>query len=277
MVAPHIQEKTSDPAVVVTDEKGRHVISLISGHLGGANALARDVADITGGRPVITTATDVNDLPAIDMLARKHGLAIENPGAIKHVNMAILDGTPVELHDPHGFLGNPPMESDVIQWRLKRDCRSFGGATAGVCIDDRREEVPDSILLLRPPTLAAGIGCNRGTGVEEIRGLLDTVLTDYGLARESLKTIASVDIKQDEAGLIRLAGALKLPLTFYTRKELRRVETIETPSAMVEKHLGVKSVCEAAAILATDGGRLIVTKKTTKNVTVAIARVVSLS
>ena len=273
MIAPHLRKKTSDPAVVVTDEKGRYAISLISGHLGGANRLARTVAHITHGRPVITTATDVNNLPAIDMLAQKHGLGIENPNAIKHVNMAILNGAPIDLYDPYGFLGNLKDNDCRVDWRPRPDVQPLGSDVAGVFIDDRQASLPRDTLVLRPPTLAAGIGCNRGAGVDEIQGLLDVALAHNGLARGSLKTIASVDIKEDEIGLQALAKRLKLPLQFYTRDQLSSVDTIQTPSAMVEKHIGVKNVCEAAAILATERGHLIVPKTTTKNVTVAIARV----
>lgn len=278
MVAPLLRHKTQDPAVVVADERGRHAISLLSGHLGGANDLARQVAGILGGDPVITTATDVNDLPAIDILAQKAGLSIENADAIKHVNAAILEGKPVFLHDPFDFSGQRFGDDGRIQWRPWTDApEDDTGTAAGVLIDDTIVRIPKGTLLLRPPTLIAGMGCNRGTDMAEMLGLLTETLDDHGLNILSLAALASVDIKQDEDGLLSLAEKLGVPLNFYSRNELKQVENIENPSKMVEKHIGVKSVCEAAAILATRGGRLIVPKKNTKNVTVAIARVTSLS
>jgi cobalt-precorrin 5A hydrolase len=208
------------------------------------------------------------------MMAQRHGLEIENPDAIKRVNMAILNRGPIDLFDPYGIFGRPPEGSGGINWQIRPDHPDPKGDRVGVIIDDRTTAVPETALVLRPQTLAAGIGCNRGTDVTEIQDLLDKTLKENRLAPTSLKTIASVDIKQDEAGLLQLAERLDRPATFYTKEQLGGVKTIQSPSAMVEKHIGVKSVCEAAAILATGRGRLIVPKTTTRNVTVAIARAV---
>ena len=113
----------------------------------------------------------------------------------------------------------------------------------------------------------------RGLSKDEIMGLLLSVLENNRLATDSLTCIASVDIKNDEPGLIGLAEDLNLPLVFFSREELGQVREIETPSAMVQKHIRVQSVCEAAAILASERGQLIVPKQTTPNATAAIARV----
>jgi cobalt-precorrin 5A hydrolase len=133
---------------------------------------------------------------------------------------------------------------------------------------------PDNLLILRPRNLVLGIGCNRGTAADEIRELLLATLRDARLCRESLRGLASIDLKADEPGLIALAQELGLPIEFFGREEINRVgDAVQTPSAMVEKHIGVKSVCEATAILSTRGGELVVPKRTTRNATVAIARV----
>jgi len=146
-----------------------------------------------------------------------------------------------------------------------------------VFVDDIQIDLPPQILVLRPGSLVAGIGCNRNTAKDEIKGLLLTVMKNHRLAVGSLKCIASVSIKNDEPGLLGLAADLGLPVTFFDKPKLNQVEGIQTPSAMVEKHLGVKSVCEAAAILASNQGTLIVPKHTTPNVTVAIARIACIS
>lgn len=279
VIAPLIRHKTQDPAVVVVDDRGQHAISLLSGHIGGANELARQVAGIIGARPVITTATDVNQVPAIDVLARQKKLLIENPAAIKTVNMAILKGEKIYVHDPFDFLkdslpqGEPHAFSVINKPGRERHQRSENGSVAGVFIDDVRIDLPPQVLILRPASLVAGIGCNRNTATEEIKALLETVLAAGNLCLSSLKCLASIDVKADEDGLLALADELDLPLVFFKRQELNRVENIETPSTIVEKHVGVKSVCEAAAILASRNGRLIVPKQTTRNVTVAIARI----
>jgi cobalt-precorrin 5A hydrolase len=266
-IARLLEHKTSDPAVVVMDEEGQHAISLLSGHLGGANALARYIGSCIGARPVITTATDLRKVPAIDILAQEGHLSIENPEAIRHVSMALLEGQPVAVHDPCRHLGNT-----LGNWGI--DLAEIGREPdiPGVWVDDIRVDLPPKILILRPPSLYVGVGCNRGTPATEINALLEHVLDQFGLSAGSIAGLASIDLKSDEKGLIELARKRSQPLTFFSKRQLAAVEAIETPSTVVERHVGVQSVCEAAAILASESGRLIVPKQTTPNVTIAIAR-----
>ncbi len=266
MIAPHIRHKTADPAVVVMDELGLHAISLISGHIGGANRLAQDVAAITGARPVITTATDINHVPAIDVIAVEKNLFIENPAAIKSVSMALLTGQKIRVHDPFHLL------DDAIPSHMRLYSEDLPENAPGVFVDDRVADAGPETLVLRPRTLAVGMGCNRGTDADEMHELLRDTFEKSGLSVRSIRQIASVDLKKDEVGLIALAGRLNLPLRFFDRETLDSVTTIENPSAMVKKHIGIRSVCEAAAILAAGNGKLVVPKRNTRNVTIAVAR-----
>ncbi len=266
MIAPLIRHKTLDPAVVVMDERGIHAISLLSGHMGGANELAEKAALITGANPVISTATDINHVPAIDLIAKEAGLLIENPQAIRHISMALLKGEKIFLHDPRGLLKD----------KIPADClypfeKEFPPDIPGVYADEHLQALPPRVLILRPPSLAAGMGCNRGTDREEMKMLLLETLARSGLSRNSVYTLASVDLKKDEEGLLALAAELRLPLVFFSGEELNTVTTIENPSAAVEKHIGAQSVCEAAAILASGMGKLMVPKRKTRNVTLAVA------
>jgi cobalt-precorrin 5A hydrolase len=271
-----LQDKTQDPAVVVIDEAGRYAVSLLAGHIGGANALAADVARITGGQAVITTATDVNHLPAIDVVARQRGLVIENPAAIKTVHMALLCRQPVRLYDPHHCLRGVKWPPDIARSHISEppdgDYADCWQGQAGIFVDDIRLDLPAQVLVLRPRSLVAGLGCNRHTTMPEMMDLLLRVLDDFRLAQGSLSAIASVDLKADEPGMLALARALGLDLQFFSTAQLNSVPNVPTPSKMVEKHLGVKSVCEAAAILGAGNGSLIVAKQATRNVTLAIAR-----
>ncbi len=267
MIAPLLRSKLSDPAVVVVDDRGLHAISLLSGHLGGANELALEVGKIVGARPVITTATDVNRLPSIDLVAKENQLKIENPEMIKAVNMAFLQGQAVEVQDPFSLVSPSLPEQLVIP--------TPGGATGtrpGVVCTDRVVTVPRETIVLRPGTLAVGIGCNRGTAMEEIQGFLISLFRDKALSLDSIALLASTDVKADETGLLALGSALNLDIRFYDKPSLNSVTTIQNPSRVVEKHLGVKSVCEAAAILAANNGKLIVPKQKQGNVTLAVAR-----
>ncbi len=275
VIAPLIRHKTEDPAVLVIDEKGHHVISLLSGHVGGANALTVKVARLIDSDPVITTATDINGVSAIDVLAVEKNLFIENPEAIKYVNMAMIKGDPVELYDPYDFLTRDLVGMSVIpleEMHPVQDGNSSTRPCAGVFIDDIRVDLSRTILILRPSSLVAGIGCNRNTGFDELRDFLFDVLKNYKLSVNSLSRLVSIDLKSDEAGLLELAKSLDVPIEFFSKEQLNRIKTIQNPSILVEKHVGVKSVCEAAAILGSNQGRLIVPKQNTRNVTVAIAR-----
>ena len=279
VIAPLLKSKLEDPAVVVVDDQANHAISLLSGHLGGANALTQKIANIVGADPVITTATDVNRVPAIDVLAKEMNLSIENPQAIKTVNMALLKNEKIFVHDPFGFLTGrlpriEPVAFDTKATPLKKHSlvKEFEHIT-GICVDDVIVDLPPEVLILRPASLVAGMGCNRNTPMAEMKALLDDVFETHKLAPASLKSLASIDVKSDENGLLSLAENLNLPLVFHTRQDLNQVKEIKNPSTMVEKHVGVKSVCEASAILTAGGGALIVPKKSTKNVTVAIARI----
>lgn len=271
-IAPHLKHKTVDPAVVVIDDAGHYAISLLSGHIGGANALTLRVANQIGAQPVITTATDVNGLPAIDVFAMDHHLTIENPEAIKTVNMAILTNQSLRIHDPFDFLKDFPVQ--MIPAKISDHyCWQEDESLPGICIDDRWIQAPKNVLVLRPKTLIAGIGCNRHTDMIEIKTLLIDTLKRHLLSLSSLVRIATIDAKQEENGLIELSKDIGIPLTFYTKDELNRVTNIPTPSEMVKKHMGTFSVCEAAALLASKMGKLIVPKQLSKNATVAIARV----
>jgi cobalt-precorrin 5A hydrolase len=281
-IAPYLIHKTKDPAVVVVDEAGKFAVSLISGHLGGANELAHKVAKAICGQAVITTATDVNDVPAIDLLAKKKRLKIKNPTAIKAVNMALLIGEQMAIYDPYNQFKDqlwpkPPLflscdtNFDQMKEKLSR-------AAAGVLIDDRRwpdldQTISDQrVLVLRPLTLTVGLGCNRNTPTEEMIELLEAVFNQFKLSMDSIEILASVDLKADEPGLLHLGRKLNLELTLFSPDELDKVEHVPTPSSVVKKHLGVSSVCEAAALLGSHKGTLIVPKQKSRNVTLAVAR-----
>ena len=277
MIAPLIRHKTKDPAVVVVDERGRHAISLLSGHIGGANTLARDTAHAIGGQAVITTATDVNDLPAIDEIATNKGLSIENPEAIKAVHMALLEGEKIRIFDPYELIRNELKDPDCFLVETGTDVSAVvskwkKNPRPGVFTDDRLADLPPDTLLLRPRHLAAGIGCNRNTPLDEIMELIHEVFVTHGLSVKSIGALATIDIKKDEPGLNAAAIHLNVPIRFFSSEELNHVNAIQTPSETVRRITGAKSVCEAAAILAAKNGPLIISKKKTPNVTLAVAR-----
>lgn len=271
-LAPLLKGKDRDPAVVVLDEAGRFAVSLLSGHLGGANDLARRVALALGATPVITTATDVQRLPSLDSLARRLGLAVENLLAVAPVHMALLRGEPVRLVDRQGvlteslgeWLGNLIVPETDLEAALSRP-------GPGVYVGVREGPVPEDWLVLRPRTLVVGVGCNRGTAAAEIAGLIAETLAAARLSRRAIKMLASIEAKRDEPGLLAAARELGVEIAWFTVEELKEV-AVPHPSAVVARHMGVASVCEAAARRGAAGGELLIPKRKSTNATAAVAR-----
>lgn len=256
VIAPLLADKRRDPAVVVCDEAGRFAVSLLSGHLGGGNALAEEVARLLGGQAVITTASDVLGHTALDLWLRGHGLAVADRAGLtlamgRLVNegeLRLASDFPVEGLPPDLRLAGPGDQAD-----LHLTCRCKG---RGLC--------------LHPPALVAGIGCNRGASAAVIGLALAAACAAHGLAMESLGALASIDLKADEQGLIEVAAERGLTLRLFGREQLNAVEGLAV-SAAVLKAVGAKGVAEPAAVLGANHGKLLVRKMKWKDVTVALA------
>jgi cobalt-precorrin 5A hydrolase len=270
-IGPLMRLKTVDPAVVVLDERGSFCISLISGHMGGANELARRVAAFTGGQAVITTASDVQGKPALDLIAQNRGLEMENIAQLKTVSRAILESEPLVVFDPHAILRRDLSRVPRITWI--EEPVSPASRPQGPCVWASERTAPRdwSCLILRPKNLVVGIGCNRNTPAEEILELIRTVFEEQGLAIQAIRNMASLDLKSDERGLLETAAYLRRPVYFYARGQVENV-VVPNPSTQVMSHVGVQSVCEATAILSARKGVLIVPKRKTRNVTLAVVR-----
>lgn len=260
-IAPLCRNKASDPAVVVCDEAGNYAVSLLSGHLGGANRLAATVARITGGAPVITTATDSRKLMAFDELAARHGYRIAASGMLIRVAAAMLDGEPMELAMPKAlfdryYAGNP-------QFVFLADAPDITVRFAG------------GEFKLIPRRYALGIGCRRGVPAERIESAVAAVLDTHAIGWDRIALAASAELKRDEPGLLAFAAKHGLALRFFAAEELNGVET-PNPSRAAEAHVGIRSVSEAAALLAAGpGAKLMVEKTADGAVTVAVAEVTS--
>ena len=256
-IAPMVRAKTGDPAVIVADELGRHVIALLSGHIGGANALARRVAERIGGEAVITTATDVNGRFSVDEWAARYGLRILDMDAAKRFSAEILRR-------------DLPLCSDFpIAGALPEGVYPGEDGPIGAAVSCGYR-MPFAVTLpLVPPILHVGLGCRRGASAEAVRAAVDAALAEAGLRPEAVRAAASIDIKRDEDGLRDLG----IPLRFYSAGELRAVPGEFSASEFVRKTVGVDNVCERAAMRsAGPGAELLVSKRGANGVTVAIAR-----
>jgi cobalt-precorrin 5A hydrolase len=270
-IAPYLQGKDIDPAVVVVDEAGRFAVSLLSGHVGGANELARRVAQVLGGAPVITTATDVQGLPALDVLAAEHGLTIENLAGVRPIHMALLEGRAVRLVDPQGFLDDLASAYPELFTPEPDLDRALTGSGPTVYVGFRERDWPPGWLKLRPRNLVAGMGCHQGTPAEELVDFIKQTFQQAGLSLLSLKSLASIEAKKAEPGLRMAARSLGVEFLWFTVKELEDIP-VPNPSPRVARHMQVASVSEAAALKA-GGVELIVPKQKSPNATLAVARV----
>jgi cobalt-precorrin 5A hydrolase len=267
-LAPLLSDKASDPAVVVADQAGTHAVSLLSGHLGGANELARRVASLTGGTAVITTATDTAGLSAIDELARARGLAVENPEAIRDVSAAMLRGETVQIFDPEDWLGLSP---EAPGYRLLARLVDWDREAPGVYVDFREGWEPPGALVLRPRCLHLGLGCRKGVPARDILAAVRNTVFGQGYSPLSLASAGSAEIKAEEPGLLEALAELGITPRFFSLDDIRTTPG-PTPSPLVAKHIGVDGVCEAVALLLSPGGRLILPKTKTSTVTLALAR-----
>ncbi|MEV0690198.1 precorrin-3B C(17)-methyltransferase [Streptomyces sp. NPDC050388] len=238
LVAPLLDDKASDPGVVCVDEGGRFAVSLAGGHGGGANDLAREVAEVLGAEPVVTTATDAAGLPGLDTL----GLPVE--GDVAAVSRALLDGEPVALRTDVAWPLPPLPVADEGAYTIR--------------LTDRLVEAGQREAVLRPPTLVVGVGASKGAPVDEVLALVEGTLREAGLSAASLAELATVDAKSDEPGIVEAARRLDVPLVAYAAGELARIE-VPNPSDAPLAAVGTPSVAEAAALVR--GGELLVPKR----------------
>lgn len=278
LVGPLAADKRRDPAVVVVDEAGRFAISVLGGHGAGANELALAVAERLGAVPVITTASDVHRLPAVDQIGREWGWTIERAENLTRVAAAVVRRQTVAVWQDAGsslwWKRFGPWPNHFVRLRSWDELRALQPA-AVLVISDRIEPpgLPsESTLIYRPPSLVAGIGCRRGTSAEAIGAWAVQVLAAHGLAAASLVAVATVTLKADEPGLIAFAAARGLPLIAFPPEQLAEQPGIERPSERVRSKIGIAAVAEPAALRAAGAARLLVPKQTGPGVTVALAR-----
>lgn len=234
-IAPFITSKLKDSPVIVIDELGKNVIPILSGHFGGANELARLIGKVLSANPVITTATDLNNVFAVDVFAKKNGLLITDKSLIKKVSGKALKGEPIEINQT---------DDEIIIEGLK----------------------------LLPKRLILGIGCKKGKSFEELKSFVNKFYTDEELEK-NLYAIASIDVKSEEIGLIKLAEYYGVFFVTFSSEELDKVNGEFEESDFVKEQVGVGNVCERSALLlAGEGGVLVKRKVAQDGMTLAEAK-----
>lgn len=257
-IAPFVRSKKSDPAVLCVDEKGLNVISLLSGHIGGANQLTIKVANIVGGNPIITTATDINNKFAVDEWANNKNMHIMSLKAARYIAADILEDKKIGLVSDFNIKSKLPVEIDENQNQI------------GICISlDNNKNPFDVTLNVIPKIVSVGVGCRKGADFNSIYSAIKDVLMEHNISHFAIKSINSIDLKKHEPGLIKAAEIFKVPFNTFSKDELSEIVGQFSESDFVKSIAGVDTVCERAAIIGSNSNKLFV-KKTIKNsVTVA--------
>lgn len=256
-IAPHLRHKSIDPAVVVVDEGGNFAIPILSGHLGGANALAKQIAAVCGAVPVITTATDVNGVFPVDVWAKRQGCVVAEPEKIKVISGRLLAGGSVRLKSRWQIAEEPP-KGVILTEEPPFD----------LCVSLEKTEV-DALHLI-PKIAVLGIGCRKDTPAEKIEETFREFLRETHVAAQAISMVTSIDLKKEEKGLLAFCQAHGFPFRTYAAEELRQAEGTFTSSAFVAEVTGVDNVCERSAVLGS-GGRLFQKKYRRDGVTMALA------
>ncbi len=279
-IAPYVKSKATDPAVVVIDDRGQYIIPILSGHIGGANKLARDIADSLGAEAIITTSTDINGVLGIDEWAVNNGLIIDETSAIKRVSSKLIASNSIKIasiykitKDNNESVGNIEIHEFDSPININKNCSEYD-----VIIDyhniinNKSNDADSSPLHLIPQTLIVGIGCKRGTSKEAITAAYKEFLCTNNISPKAICGLASIDLKSNEQGLLDFAYEERLDISFYTADELNSVEGDYTGSEFVKRITGTDNICERSAVFrGGKGSRVIVNKSRYDGITMAIA------
>lgn len=268
MIGPYIKDKTLDPAVVVVDDLGRFSISLISGHLGGANELAQWVAYKIQAVSVITTASDNRGIEAIDIFAKKNNYYMEDMKSIKDITAMMIKGKTI------GFYSEMDAIIKYDNLVILEDLNYIDPSIDGLIIVSSQKIEPINTKTpytsLRPKDINVGIGCRKGVEHMRIINAIENVFRDINLSTKSIKAIGTIEVKKDEKGIIETAKHFNCPLKIFSIDEIKEIEEKFEKSQFVKDTIGVYSVSEPVAYLM--GGRLITKKAKNNGITISVSK-----
>ena len=275
LLAPHIKDKKTDPAVIVIDDNANFVISVLSGHLGGANELSNEIAESIGAKPVITTAADVNKTIAVDLVGRELGWKIEDDSNVTRISAFMVNKEKIGVFQDIGkkewWKGKLPENITVfsnMEDLKNSDCKGYLLITNEKVEDE--EVVKDSVIY-RVPNLVIGIGLHWDTPKETIMNGVSETLKKFELNENQIARFVSIKKDKDVIGLIELGKDMQIPVEYIDREELATINA-PNPSKTVQAFEGTPSVSEAAAIKSSQGELIVEKQKFPPNLTVAIAR-----
>ena len=273
LIAPHLQDKKTDPAVIVIDDKTNFVISTLSGHLGGANELTNEIAKKLGATAVITTAADVNKTIAVDLVGKEFGWKIDDDSSVTKISAFMVNEEKIGFFQDSGETNwwNKELPKNVTVYNSLNELKNSNSKGCLIVSDRILELEQSTTVIYRPKTLVVGIGLHWDTSKETIKEGIDDCLKKFSLSPKSIAKLVSIKKPKDVQGLIDFANEMKIPLEYVEKEELAKVE-IPNPSETVKSFEGTPSVSEAAAILVSKGDLIVEKQKFPPNLTVAIAR-----
>ena len=275
LIAPHIKDKKTDPAVIVIDDKAQFVISVLSGHLGGANELSNDIAQKINAVPVITTAADVNKTIAVDLVGKEFGWRIDGDDTVTKVSAFMVNKEKIGVFQNVGNRDwwKKEFPRNVFKYDSFDELKN-SQSKGFLIISDQvfDDKILENTVVYRPQTLVVGVGLHWDTSKETIKSGLETSLQKFNLSSKSIARFVSIKKEKDIVGLIELGKEMNIPVEYIDREELSTIDT-PNPSKTVQTFEGTPSVSEAAAIKSSQGELVVEKQKFPPNLTIAIARI----
>ncbi len=276
LIAPYLKDKKTDPAVIVIDDKTNYVISVLSGHIGGANELTEEIAEKLGALPVITTAADVNKTIAVDLVGREFNWKIDDDSTVTKISAHMVNEEPIGIFQETGEKNwYKKLPKNVVIYENMEELKK-SNSKAHLIISDKTidDEIIKESVIYRPPSLVIGIGLHWDTTKDTIKEGIQTCFEKFKLSPKSIAKLVSIKKPEDVQGLIELGKEMQIPVEYVNREDLAQISA-PNPSETVKAFEGTASVSEAAAIKVS-GGELIVEKqKFPPNLTIAIARILN--
>ena len=274
LIAPYLKDKKTDPAVIVIDDKSNFVISVLSGHIGGANELTQEIAEKLGAVSVITTAADVNKTIAVDLVGREYNWKIDDDSTVTKISAHMVNEEPIGVFQEAGEKNwYKELPKNVVMYDNMENLKK-SNSKAYLIISDKiiEEKISRESVIYRPPSLVIGIGLHWDTTKETIREGIEFCLDKFNLSSKSIAKLVSIKKLQDVQGLIDLGEEMKIPVEYVNREDLAEISA-PNPSETVKAFEGTASVSEAAAIKVSKGKLIVEKQKFPPNLTIAIARI----
>ena len=275
LIAPYIKDKKTDPAVIVIDDKAQFVISVLSGHLGGANELSNEISEKIGATPVITTAADVNKTIPVDLVGKEFGWKIDDDTTVTKVSAFMVNKEKIGVFQDAGEkdwwkkeLPNNVSKYENFEGLKNSDSKGF------LIISDQifKDKILENTVVYRPQTLVVGVGLHWDTSKDTIKNGLKSSLEKFHLSSKSLARFVSIKKEKDVEGLIELGKEMDNPIEYIDREELATISA-PNPSKTVQAFEGTASVSEASAIKSSNGKLIVEKQKFPPDLTVAVARI----